>query len=76
MKKRFKKTKRETLSLLIIKTVVIASLICGAFAFIRWNMMCNVVSYQLTDKTVSVMKQTELTAEKEMVIHYRNYLMK
>ena len=51
MKKRFKKTKRETLALLIIKTVVIASLICGAFAFIRWNMMCNVVSYQLTDKT-------------------------
>ena len=37
MKRRTFKTKRETLPVLILKTFLVASLICAVFAYVRWN---------------------------------------
>ena len=51
MKKRFKKTKRETLKGLIIKTVVIASVICIALAYIRWDVMIRNINDQFKGVT-------------------------
>ncbi len=50
MKRRTFKTKRETLPVLILKTFLVASLICGVFAFIRWDMMCSDANERLNDK--------------------------
>ena len=39
MKMRTFKTKRETLPVLILKSFLAASLICGVFAYVRWNVL-------------------------------------
>jgi hypothetical protein len=49
MKKRFKKTKRETLKGLIIKTALAALGVCVLYAQIQWILFANMVSYQLNE---------------------------
>ncbi|WP_044973748.1 hypothetical protein [Ruminococcus sp. HUN007] len=49
MKKRFKKTKRETLKGLIIKTTSVALAVCVVYAQIQWMLLTNTISYQLND---------------------------
>ncbi len=49
MKKRFKKTKRETLKKLIIKTALVALTVCVLYVQIQWILFANMVSYQLNE---------------------------
>lgn len=69
MKKRFKKTKRETLKGIIIKTVVIASVICVALAYIRWDVMIRNINDQFEGVTnrdfAEIANRIDSTSESE-----------